>query len=458
MKAAGMGGSAAIVNRRRKRSGAYQGSLRRTAVWLLLASGWCLLLAAVRLRGGAVEWFCLAALSLIMLTSAAAPWLSLRRLSMQRSIQSDQIQEGGTLEVSLRFQSAIVQPFIWIAVREEIVNETTQQCESFAYRRLLLPWLKRRWQLTYQIAPLRRGELRFLPLEIYAGDLFGCHIRRLFLDDATASALVLAGPAEDGSLSREASGLGCSVSGGRPDGSGATNRAGDGWRSQQRLLHKAGMEPELRPYLSGDPLRAVDWRGAAKGRAMQTRRSAADPAGEQLIVLDGAAASYAGDERLFDACASRAQWAVERQLSAGGEVRLLCAGERTVELRSSPMQTARFREEARQCLARTQLGDGMNLLGLVRRASEGAPRGSTIVCVTTGLSDWTNAAQYAAANGWQLKLWLVVRGSQIPHELHQRLLAQDNDDQSITVWTTIVGEIHSAAFEPEGGGSDAATS
>ncbi|QAY67068.1 DUF58 domain-containing protein [Paenibacillus protaetiae] len=84
-----------------------------------------------------------------------------------------------------------------------------------------------------------------------------------------------------------------------------------------------GIGPESRTYRAGDPMRAVDWKSAAKGRGLQTKLYPQEEPAETVIVLDTAAEAYDGSWRLFDAAAAWASLAAEQAAAKGGAVRLM---------------------------------------------------------------------------------------------------------------------------------------
>ncbi|GGG23945.1 DUF58 domain-containing protein [Paenibacillus abyssi] len=407
-----------------------KGKEQRLIGWLLLCMLWSGLMTAAQLRGGATEWFALIVLTGVILFGAAAPMLSLRGISVKRSLLNPGLHAGAELRVRLEFRAGLILPMIWIAVKEEIRNTTNPRIEPVIYRRVILPWLRREYTIDYVVRPLRRGELRFEPVVVTAGDLFGLTVRQITLICEGRAVVLpeLIGEREDRKtwqlaetrMAESARTIPTPV--GEPGGLATAGL-------------QAGAGEEVRSYSAGDPLRYLDWRGLAKGRSWQTRKeSPEEPLFDRLIAVDCSEVSFRKEERLFDACISKALWAFEQALLAGSRVRLYCGSSEPVKLEGHREARGSYMRAADR-LARVKADSDKPLAWLLTHMLGGLSRGGTAVVITTGLQDWREAVRMAVNRGCRMELWLIVGGKAPSYALREGIRDWETYGCKVRVWT-----------------------
>lgn len=298
-----------------------QGYRTRIAAWVLLGLFFGGTAAWSAVSGEAAAVFLMVLLAGLMLAAGIGPRLAVSGVSVQRQLTAGPVRHGEALSSTISLQFSWVFPFIWMTVREEIVHESASAAEgrlSFTS----LPFLLTRRQLELaNEAPARRGVYRFSSITVTAGDIFGL--------TAVSRTIVSTGESVVWPAVLQATG-GFAVSAGTEAADAGSvlhlsslkaAEPSESLLTASRKLPGAGQES--RPYRTGDPLRAIDWRSAAKGRPLQIKQLALDDEAEAVIVLDTSAESYGGDGRWFDYAAAYAALAVEEAASQGAAVRLV---------------------------------------------------------------------------------------------------------------------------------------
>ncbi|WP_185602451.1 DUF58 domain-containing protein, partial [Paenibacillus sp. 598K] len=217
--------------------------------------------------GSAAVWLAWTTLTGLLLCSLL-PAVALQRTTVRRELAHTQIASGEPVVVSLTIRMPLLLPFVWVTVREELIAETRADATVVASHRLLLPWLRREWQMEYTLTDLPRGVYRWRPTELNAGDLLGAGERQLRVP---APGCLYVAPARSVSVAGRIDGGVC--------GAGAVDETG--LRASQ-----AGPGIERRPYRVGDALRHLDWRAAAKGGDWLTRLEPVETPEPLQILLD----------------------------------------------------------------------------------------------------------------------------------------------------------------------------
>lgn len=340
----------------------------------------CLL--ALQSRGGAVEWLLTAVVCAAAVWCLIIPYAAIGSIQIVRTIKEEgSLSDGGTIQVEVTVKTTRPLPLMWISVHEELENNSASDGDgraSLQRRTLEIPWLRRSHSFSYSVSGLHRGEWRFRPLQISAGDLLGVSIRS-FTIPAQGSVTVGAEAPQGEKLE----GMPASMEGRsrsyerRPiDATGMTAKF---------ARRRSGAGSQSRGYIPGDPLWRIDWRAMARGLGMQTRLHDNDAPSDIIVVLDGNLSSYGGDGRLFDANCGRAAQVIRRAFSAGSGITLLVTGhEETVlhihvldqrSLQAAEERLLRFQPSGRQPFF-DQLGN------IIARL----PHGSAVICLTTAHS------------------------------------------------------------------------
>jgi uncharacterized protein (DUF58 family) len=336
--------------------------------------------------------------------------------------------DGGRLRVRLAIRMQRPLPFLWLAVRDEMNNETAGGRRPLVYRSIGLPWLRRTQTVEYVIHGLHRGELVFHSVHVAVGDMLGMTARSFVLPCENS---VLVRPSMP--QSEKARPLPGAFPGGTPNSEG--RRIVDGAPVEQASSagRRPGAGPDLRAYVPGDPLRRVDWRAMARGAGMQTRIGDSEPPGEAFVLLDASAAACQGDLRLFDACAGAAAAAVQEAFGRGDNITLLCGGGERLRLFVRAGDKAACLR-AIDVLASLKAEGQRSLHDWICETAAGLARGASFVCVTgvTGA-----AAQTQAVNGADASLIRAVKIAKRRGVSVDLRIACGNPDtvQSLGRWT-----------------------
>ncbi|MCQ6562571.1 DUF58 domain-containing protein [Paenibacillus mendelii] len=329
-------------------------------------------------RSGASEWLLFSVTTAAVFIVWVLPYAASGTWTVQREqIENTGYEDGGHMRVRLKLFSSRPMPFMWVSIREEIVNTTSEQPPiPLQFRTVYIPWFSRSRTVTYTVTGLRRGELSFQPVRIEAGDLLSMTVRS-FVVPCSGQALVLPKPPKGEKVVL----LPSTLPGGRPVGSHAARIAAPQLMQAAIPVLQAGTGPDSRTYIPGDPLRRINWRAMARGLGMQTRIDQPELPGETVILLDASPAAYGSDGRLFDASVGRAAMAIHHAAHAGRNVTVVCGGRGGTRLRvrmGEPTQLRRALEE----LARMKADDDRPLSERLRDILAKLPRGADIICIT----------------------------------------------------------------------------
>ncbi|WP_042167257.1 DUF58 domain-containing protein [Paenibacillus gorillae] len=412
----------------------------RWAAWSLLLLSWGASLSALIVRGGELEAFMLAVLSVIMIIGAGSPLLGASGLAAGREIMARKVRDGGETKVRLTIRRSFGIPLVWYAVGEEVINRTGNKGMEFRY--VAAPLFRKELTIDYSLHNVRRGEHVYSELTVTTGDWLGM---TAITRQISCPGELLALPAlpEAGSMRVDPEG-GIVVERGAGEGVAGIEGA-PGTTAARHKKRLPGVGPESRPYRQGDSPRHIDWRAAAKGRGLYTKQHMAEQPAELAVIVDTSAAAYGGDGRLFDACAAWAAQAIERAAAAGGAVRLLAAQDAAAgdagggsEAGTAGERSARVDavtavlgspEALQERLARLRLAGGDSKAdGALYRQELGSLRpGGKLHAYTADWKEgkgWTQLAALANDQGCRLELHIVTKQSVLTYAMReqQRLL------------------------------------
>lgn len=427
-------GKLSIVERSSDSSNGYR---TRWGAWTALVLGWAASAAAVIIRGGAVEAFLLAVLSLVIALSIIAPLLSVRGLAASRVIGLKRVKDGGQASVRIAITRLLPVPFVWLAIQDEMANESKAAGGRVEYRFIGAPLFRKAFVFDYTVVGIRRGSHQFGEVTVTVGDWLGLTAIKRKL---ACSGELLALPGLPGLLDNSGKPKleGDLVNNGEAEGQQELRSSDSGEVSLGRmneLLRQPGLGADSRPYREGDSLRHVNWRAAAKGRGLHTKQHMLEQPAEQVIVIDTASNSYDGDERLFDASVGWAAQAIELAAAAGGAVRLLAdtgkaqlegeAGQKPVKEAATRLQSAALGQSLlplTERLARLRMGNGLSL-ERARQELGGMKPGGTIHCFSADWrqgNGWRELAAYAAEHGCRMELYIITKHAVLSYAMREQ--------------------------------------
>lgn len=347
-----------------------------------------------------MDWFA-AGITACVLALACLPklWSAGGGLKLERVFEAG--SGPGELLVRLRFSGRRVPPFLIVQVREQLENESAADKRPLVLTCWKLPWLSGEWSVLYTLDGLGRGRYRFTPATVSVTDPFGLVCGLLRAGSADVFTVL---PQPEGRFEAFTTGTKeqplphtrgvVGEEGGKPD-----IRAGAGLLS--------------RPYRSGDPLRRIDWRQAAKGRGLQTRQDerASSPAVvlvldlEEKHFLDGQSKPRKGADGALDACAGAAAQSL-REAAEGRCSMQLYGGEAAGAL--VPAGNLRAVHSAAMLLAAARPAAGAGAIAVLERLIQGhnLRPGSRIVVTTFGmeLKDWERLVELVRSARCRLEL------------------------------------------------------
>ncbi|WP_162341349.1 DUF58 domain-containing protein [Paenibacillus paridis] len=424
----------------------------RWLAWGLLGAGWAGSVAAVLLRGGAVEWFMAAVLSMIVIVSCAAPMLAAVGLTAVRELSHETTREGGTIAVRLTLRRSLLIPFVWIALSDETVNQSSPARQGLSLQYVFMPIFRKEMTVQYAFYQLQRGLHPFEHVSVTVGDWLGLTAIRKQLS-CKAEFVVLPGlPQADQIKPEQLGGSAPHAVRSRAIGEARDPRGEAGREEIEAAVRAAGWGPELRPYREGDSLRHLDWRSAAKGRGLQTKWHALAQPVRTYIAVDTLASAYDQDNRLFDACIGWAAMALAQAASLGHGVTLLL-GQEQAALESTEAESASRLPGMLHAMALLRPEGRGSLSGSLSKSSGAFSRGSTILVFTAdwrGGRSWGELAGYAAEQGCRLELFIVTRSSMPTFAMREQQKWLESGGVKLT-WLHVPASMDALPYAEEGG-------
>jgi uncharacterized protein (DUF58 family) len=426
----------------------------RWIAWAIIGAGWAGSLAAVVLRGGAVEWFMAAVLSMIIVISGIAPIMGAAGLRAIRTMSREEMRDGGQLTIRLTFRRSYLIPFVWLAIREQTVNESSATNREISVRSVFTPVLRKETTFLYTLHNLRRGRHPFEHVTVTVGDWLGLTAihRRI---EAKAEFVVLPGlPIEENAYKPErTSGAAAQAAPSLLAGRAMDSRGEAGREEIEAAVRAAGIGPDSRPYREGDSLRHLDWRSAAKGRSLQTKIYTLEQPVKTIIAVDTLASAYDLDDRLFDACVGWAALAVSKAASFGSAVALLL-GQGQAALQSPPDgNTQNGLSSMLHAMALLRADGRGSLAGSLASGANSLNRGGTILVFTAdwrGGRSWGELAGYAAEQGCRLELFVVTRASVPSFAMREQQKWLESGGVKVT-WLHVPASMDALPYAEEGG-------
>jgi uncharacterized protein (DUF58 family) len=227
----------------------------RSILWACLAG---LVLAAL-LHSGALVFATLAASALATLVVGARRRL-FTAVTFERTLSRRVVDWGGELEITMSVTNAKLLPLVWMRVHDEwphglepqgfALNPMTHLGRQAFVQTVSVRWYER-LRRHYRVRCTERGLHRFGPVDLEAGDPFGI----AGVDQA------LEAPAEIAVLPKVLRIPGFEKLLGAP-------------LMEETVRHSLAHDPTalrgIRPYRSGDAMRAINWRATARTGELQT--------------------------------------------------------------------------------------------------------------------------------------------------------------------------------------------
>jgi uncharacterized protein (DUF58 family) len=271
--------------------------------WYVLASFVCCL-SFVVFQGGKLATLLFVTVSVLCLYLVLGRWSGIRKAVGQRSFaefaHDVRISAGQSLGVRISVQVPGFWPIPYILLRDKLVR---QNGDSQLYEgSLILDW-KRRGEMDYVTAPLKRGIYRFERTECVTEDIFGLFQHKGSLDlPRTVTVLPETVPVPEWKQYHLMI-------------KGMQTHA-----TTTRALRETTQINGVREYIYGDKLSRVHWNATAKTGTWKSKEFERESLPKTIIVLDRQSRAYADPgqfELAVSVVASLFEYAAAKKLAVG---------------------------------------------------------------------------------------------------------------------------------------------
>ncbi len=323
-------------------------------------------------------------LMLFMIINALGIYLMLGRWSGIGGVQGFRITETGKgssalltagmrLQVKLRMQIPGFWPLPYIIVREKLVRSTGG--ESQLYEMSFVPDYRRRGEVQYETAPLRRGRYQFHATDCSTRDIFGLFEHRgSFAQPLHIQVLPRTVELKDWKLFRR-------------------SQRGVFQHTFTSLWARETTQIDgVREYIHGDRLSRIHWNATAKTGQWKSKEFEREALPRVVFVLDRNAASYQAADQ-FELAVSVAASLLELAIAKGMPIGFVSSGQTAYWFGEG--RTPVSRDEVLQHLVDVE-PDGKESLGdLLCQVAERYEPGIHIVIIGSSTDDETAVAMKA---------------------------------------------------------------
>ncbi|AWB43370.1 hypothetical protein DCC85_03450 [Paenibacillus sp. CAA11] len=359
--------------------------MRGLFAWGALLTSCVVLIALKEWHGGRSALFLLACAALIGLQGAVVSLAGARHVQAKRSYAPSRPKAGEPVAVTLSLLWTGGIPPLWVRIKDlldgsEVAGRGRGHLRYVGFRRNI--------EVGYTLSKVGRGLYTGAELELTYGDVFGWFGRTLRVPGLDSLVVFPEGSGEYSSHWK-----GRSVSLGESDDPAVGNSVPD-------LL--------VRPYLEGDALKWMDWKGTARRGTLLVRQQAAQMDQAVCILLDTNPSVYIEDEdsesaaenRAFERAVSCAASMLQAAAAAdervafrhGGMPRMLCPSDLSLE------------EDVWVSLAAVHPSAGLEAAALLRQAACEGAGGSFIVITGQLTSRLCSEAETLALDGYTVEL------------------------------------------------------
>lgn len=308
------------------------------------------LFAYAMFQGGFVSWFLFYAFLPFGIYHIGLLLYPMRNWKVSRSLSRHVIQAGDGVDVTIHVKRPFPFP-LYYCICEEVfpgsLHRIDSRKEKFHFmknpekllskreiKRIVFPYFKREFELTYSMKQIPRGEHQLRDIRIRTGDVFGMVKKEVVF---TVEEQLIAYPnARPVKIEKQISSY----------GQGSVS-------SQSLHLKNTNVATGVREYMPGDKFSWIDWKQTAKKNTMITKEFEQEKSTEILLVLDSC---FYDDENhiSYEALLELAISLMDELYKQGTEVGLLTIGEETVHV---PVHNEPTKKElVRQHLTRLQPG------------------------------------------------------------------------------------------------------
>ncbi|WP_332650235.1 DUF58 domain-containing protein [Lysinibacillus sp. 54212] len=129
-------------------------------------------------QGGFVSWFIFFTVLPFLLYSFLLSLVPLQITNVRREMDQSHLVRGDTVNITVRFENKSRFPIVFLVVKELDTDERLYRIEDGHSGHLFLVGFKRKFEWTYSLEGLKRGEHQLSALEFTFTDFFGWTVRK----------------------------------------------------------------------------------------------------------------------------------------------------------------------------------------------------------------------------------------------------------------------------------------
>lgn len=277
----------------------YFGIVKRFVVLILLLA---ITFSYAMFQGGFVSWFLFFTLIPFLVYSLLLAVVPLRFTEVRREILPTRVFGGNTASVEVSFRNKSWFPLLFLAVKEMDMDDSFYEKTKGESSNIFFVGWKRRFEWTYEISNVERGEIEYKGLQLTITDMFGWTIRQKVIDKRQT--IVVYPNIIDMTFKKVQL---------------QSNRGGI--QSPYSLIKDISAVSGIREYQSGDRSSWIHWKSFAKNETLRTKEFENSQTKELFLVLDKTSA--VNFERAVELVASIVQAIIRKR----GDFSFLSYGE-----------------------------------------------------------------------------------------------------------------------------------
>lgn len=274
---------------------------RFIAIMALLVFAFCFAM----FQGGFVSWFIFFTVLPFLLYSLLLALVPLQITNVRREIDQSQLVRGDKVHITVSFQNKTRFPIVFLVVKEINMDERLYNMTDGHWSHLFLVGFKRRFEWTYTLENLQRGEHQFSALEFTFTDFFGWTNRKKIV---TESLTLIVYPK---TIDMKYASLQMQYDQGVV-------------ASKYSIVKDTTMVTGVRDYQAGDRFSWIHWKSFAKNGDLKTKEFEDRQSQSLFVCIDRATTKHFED--VVDLTASIMKAIVKRN----GDVAFLSGGENRV--------------------------------------------------------------------------------------------------------------------------------
>ncbi|ALC83861.1 MULTISPECIES: DUF58 domain-containing protein [Bacillus] len=239
----------------------YGWKLAAVLLWIII------LFCYAMFQGGFVSWFLFYTFLPFGLYALLLAFYPISKMGVVREMNKDQFKLGEKLEATVLIRRKFPFPLFYILIEDEIPQSLKKNGQQPETKKMLFPWFKKEFKLTYSLSSMVRGEHQFQTIRIVTGDLLGLIEKEAFFEYKQT---FLVYPSYT------------NMSYNKQD-----NHLEDGTQHSTKLnLKNHSIAVGVREYQPGDRFSWVDWKSSARRDRLMTKEFEQSKSQDLYILMD----------------------------------------------------------------------------------------------------------------------------------------------------------------------------